>query len=46
MASTLNEKVGDTVGLRVRFGSKISARTRIEVVTRRRVHALILDDPS
>src|SRR5262245_63480293 len=33
MASTLNEKVGDTVGLRVRFGSKVSKRTRIEVVT-------------
>ncbi|HKY85183.1 MAG TPA: ATP-dependent helicase HrpB, partial [Pseudorhodoplanes sp.] len=24
MASTLGEKVGDTVGLRVRFGSKVS----------------------
>src|SRR5512140_993294 len=33
MASTLREQVGDTVGLRVRFGSKISRRTRIEVVT-------------
>ncbi|HEY6381474.1 MAG TPA: ATP-dependent helicase HrpB, partial [Pseudolabrys sp.] len=33
MASTLDEEVGDTVGLRVRFGSKISRRTRIEVVT-------------
>ena len=33
MASTLGEQVGDTVGLRVRFGSKISKRTRIEVVT-------------
>src|SRR4030067_664297 len=31
MASTLGEQVGDTVGLRVRFGSKISKRTRIEV---------------
>src|SRR5476651_1036326 len=33
MASTLGEQVGDTVGLRVRFGSKISKRTRIEVIT-------------
>src|SRR6476660_8518653 len=33
MAATLGERVGDTVGLRVRFGSKISRRTRIEVVT-------------
>jgi len=33
MAATLNERVGDTVGLRVRFGSKVSGRTRIEVVT-------------
>src|SRR5690606_21023769 len=33
MAATLGEAVGDTVGLRVRFGSRVSARTRIEVVT-------------
>ncbi|MEN3384448.1 MAG: ATP-dependent helicase HrpB [Hyphomicrobiales bacterium] len=45
MASTLNEKVGDTVGLRVRFGSKVSARTRIEVVTEGVFTRLILDDP-
>src|SRR6476469_7156629 len=29
MAKTLRQSVGDTVGLRVRFGSKVSARTRI-----------------
>src|SRR5665213_4218900 len=46
MASTLNENVGDTVGLRVRFGSKISRRTRIEVVTEGVFTRLILDDPS
>src|SRR5512140_3899204 len=28
MAATLNEKVGETVGLRVRFGSKVSRQTR------------------
>src|SRR4029077_17106654 len=33
MAWTLGERVGDTVGLRVRFGSKISRRTRIEIIT-------------
>jgi len=46
MAWTLGEQVGDTVGLRVRFGSKISKRTRIEVVTEGVFTRLILDDPS
>ena len=46
MASTLGEQVGDTVGLRVRFGSKISKRTRIEVITEGVFTRLILDDPS
>ena len=46
MASTLGEQVGDIVGLRVRFGSKISKRTRIEVITEGVFTRLILDDPS
>ncbi len=46
MATTLGEQVGDTVGLRVRFGSKISKRTRIEVVTEGVFTRLVLDDPS
>ena len=46
MASTLAEQVGDTVGLRVRFGSKVSKRTRIEVITEGVFTRLILDDPS
>ena len=46
MAATLGEQVGDTVGLRVRFGSKVSKRTRIEVVTEGIFTRLILDDPS
>ncbi|HWE77012.1 MAG TPA: ATP-dependent helicase HrpB [Pseudolabrys sp.] len=46
MAATLGEQVGDTVGLRVRFGSKVSQRTRIEVVTEGIFTRLILDDPS
>jgi ATP-dependent helicase HrpB len=46
MASTIGEQVGDTVGLRVRFGSKISKRTRIEVITEGVFTRLVLDDPS
>src|SRR5512136_3008292 len=33
MAHTLEERVGETVGYRVRFGSKVSRATRVEVVT-------------
>src|SRR3712207_5668347 len=33
MAATLGERLGETVGLRVRFGSQVSRKTRIEVVT-------------
>jgi ATP-dependent helicase HrpB len=46
MAATLKENVGETVGLRVRFGSKVSRKTRIEVVTEGIFTRLILDDPS
>ncbi|WP_284317240.1 ATP-dependent helicase HrpB, partial [Methylobacterium gnaphalii] len=45
MARTLGQAVGETVGLRVRLGSKISARTRIEVVTEGVFSRMILDDP-
>ncbi|MGH1591215.1 ATP-dependent helicase HrpB [Methylobacterium phyllosphaerae] len=45
MAQTLGEPVGGTVGLRVRLGSKISVRTRIEVVTEGVFTRMILDDP-
>ncbi|MDP4022529.1 ATP-dependent helicase HrpB [Methylobacterium sp. NEAU 140] len=45
MAATLGEAVGGTVGLRVRLGSKVSARTRIEVVTEGVFTRMILDDP-
>ena len=44
MAKTLGERVGDTVGLRVRFGSKVSRRTRIEIVTEGVFTRLVLDD--
>jgi ATP-dependent helicase HrpB len=45
MATTLGERVGETVGLRVRFGSKVSRRTRIEIITEGIFTRLILDDP-
>ena len=45
MAATFGERVGETVGLRVRFGSKISRKTRIEIVTEGIFTRLILDDP-
>jgi ATP-dependent helicase HrpB len=46
MAKTLGEEVGGRVGLRVRFGSKVSARTRVEVVTEGIFTRMILDDPA
>jgi ATP-dependent helicase HrpB len=46
MAATLREAVGASVGYRVRFGSKISSSTRIEVVTEGVFTRLVLDDPS
>src|SRR3981189_377519 len=45
MAKTLGERAGETVGYRVRFGSKVSRGTRIEVVTEGIFARQILDDP-
>ncbi len=45
MASVLREKTGETVGLRVRLGSKIGPKTRIEVVTEGVFARMVLDDP-
>jgi len=45
MARTLGERAGETVGYRVRFGSKISRATRIEVVTEGIFSRQIMDDP-
>jgi ATP-dependent helicase HrpB len=45
MAMTLGEEVGETVGYRVRFGSKISRATRIEVVTEGVFTRRVLEDP-
>ncbi len=33
MASLLNDNLGDTIGYRIRFESRVSAKTRLEVVT-------------
>ena len=45
MARTLGERVGDTVGLRIRHDSKTSPRTRIEIVTEGVLPRHILADP-
>ena len=45
MAAQRGELVGHTVGYRIRFESKVSAATRIEVVTEGILTRLIQDDP-
>ena len=45
MAGQLGEEVGQTVGYRIRFENKVSARTRIEVVTEGILTRMIQDDP-
>jgi len=46
MAQQLGEAVGDTVGYRIRFDNKVSARTRIEVVTEGILTRMLQDDPA
>jgi ATP-dependent helicase HrpB len=45
MSKLLGEDVGQTVGHRVRMETRVSAKTRIEVVTEGVFTRLILDDP-
>lgn len=45
MAGLLGEKVGQTIGYRVRMDSKTSANTRVEVVTEGVFTRMILEDP-
>ncbi|WP_132985977.1 ATP-dependent helicase HrpB [Luteimonas terricola] len=45
MASSLGEDVGQTVGYRIRFENRISAATRIEVVTEGILTRMLQDDP-
>ena len=44
MAKQLGEAVGETVGYRIRFENKVSARTRIEVVTEGILTRMLQDD--
>lgn len=46
MAQMLGEKPGETVGYRMRFESKVSAATRIEVVTEGVMERMLIDDPT
>ena len=46
MAQSLGEPVGQTVGFRVRMQAKVSAATRIEVVTEGVFTRMILGDPT
>src|SRR3569833_1027338 len=46
MAAQLDERVGETVGYRVRMESRVSARTRIEVVTEGVLTRMLQDDPA
>lgn len=45
MAKQLGEAVGGTVGYRIRFENKVSAKTRIEVVTEGILTRMLQDDP-
>ena len=46
MAATLNETVGETTGLRARLETRVSKKTRIEVLTEGVFTRMILDDPT
>ncbi len=46
MASALGERVGETVGYRVRMDTKVSRRTRIEVVTEGVLTRMLQSDPA
>ncbi len=46
MASILSENVGETVGYRMRFESRVSGRTRIEVITEGILTRMLVDDPT
>ncbi len=46
MAALLGEPVGRTVGYRIRFESRVSAATRIEVLTEGILTRMLVDDPT
>jgi ATP-dependent helicase HrpB len=45
MARLLGEEVGQTIGYRVRMDTRVSAKTRIEIVTEGVFTRMLLDDP-
>lgn len=46
MASMSGEKMGETVGYRVRFDKRVSAATRIEVLTEGIMERMLVEDPT
>jgi ATP-dependent helicase HrpB len=46
MARQRGERVGETIGYRIRFDHQVSARTRIEVVTEGILTRMLQDDPT
>jgi ATP-dependent helicase HrpB len=45
MAALLGEDIGQTIGYRVRMDTRVTARTRIEIVTEGVFTRMLLDDP-
>lgn len=46
MATMLGEEVGKTVGYRVRFETRVSSSTRIEVITEGILERMLVEDPT
>lgn len=46
MASMLGENIGQTVGYRVRFDTRVTAATRLEVITEGILERMLIDDPT
>jgi ATP-dependent helicase HrpB len=46
MANLLKESVGETVGYRVRFDTKVGAKTRIEIITEGVLTRMLQEDPA
>lgn len=46
MARMIGEEAGQTVGYRMRFESKVSSKTRLEVVTEGVMERMLTDDPT
>ena len=46
LAFNLGESVGNTVGYRIRFESRVSTKTRLEVLTEGILTRLLVDDPT